>query len=477
MNSESHRIEFKRQLTDSLEKEAVAFLNYRDGGVIYIGVDDQGARVGVDDADGLQLIIKDRLKHNITPSTMGLFDVTVEESETKQSGGKPVIKITLGSGSEKPYYLSKRGMSPKGCFMRVGSASEPMPARMIEELFARRIRNSIGNIQSRYQDLSFEQLKIYYNETPYKLNERFARNLELLTADDKYNYAAYLLADNNGCSIKVAKYAGLTRVDLLENEEYGHCCLVKATKAVLQKLNIENRTFAKITDVKRLEQKQLDPIALREAVINAIIHNDFSNEVPPKFELFADRLEITSAGVIPAGFSEEDFFKGYSVPHNKELMRIFRDLELVEQLGSGIPRILEQYQASIYHFSPNFIRVVMPFAESLITQDDVPRKHHASTAQASDQASDQATPEVPRKHPASTPQASDQADKLIAYCHKPRFVTEMMDYLGLKHRTYFRRNILNPLLDTGRLELTVPDKPKSPKQKYVAVQKGDENNG
>jgi len=151
--------------------------------------------------------------------------------------------------------------------------------------------------------------------------------------------------------------------------------------------------------------------------------------------------------VIPAGFSEEDFFKGYSVPHNKELMRIFRDLELVEQLGSGIPRILKQYQASIYHFSPNFIRVVMTFAESLVTQDGV------------------------------TDQGSDQSEKFIAYCHKPRFVTEMMNYLGLKHRTYCRRNILNPLLDTGRLELTVPGKPKSPNQQYVAVQVREENHG
>jgi len=283
INTENHRIELKRQLTDSFEKEAVAFLNARDGGAIIVGLDDFGNVVGVNDADGLQLKIKDRLKNNITPSTMGLFDVLSEQQD-----GKTIVKVILASGSEKPYYLSKKGMSPKGCFIRVGSASEPMTTRMIEDLYARRIRDSIGNITSRYQDLRFEQLKIYYNETSYQLNDRFARNLELLTTDGAYNYAAYLLSDNNGCSIKVAKYAGTTRVDLLENEEYGLCCLVKATKSVLEKLSIENRTFAKITDVKRLERKQIDPVALREAVINAIIHNDFSNEVPPKFELFSD---------------------------------------------------------------------------------------------------------------------------------------------------------------------------------------------
>jgi predicted HTH transcriptional regulator len=137
--TESNRIEYKRELNESLEKSAVAFLNYRDGGVIYIGIDDAQTVVGVSDADGLQLTIKDRLKNNILPSCLGLFDVIHE-----RRGGKDIIKITLASGTEKPYYLKKFGMSEKGCYVRVGSASEPMTIRMIEDLFARRTRNSLG---------------------------------------------------------------------------------------------------------------------------------------------------------------------------------------------------------------------------------------------------------------------------------------------------------------------------------------------
>ena len=193
---ESNRIELKRELTETLEKEVVAFLNYRDGGVIYLGVDETGKTVGVAEADALQLKVKDRIKHNISPSTMGLFDVISETLD-----GKTIIKITVASGSEKPYYLSKMGMSTKGCYLRVGSASEPMPPRMIEHLFSSRIRNSIGTIKSRNQALSFEQLKIYYHEARLKPNEQFAHNLELLTEDGAYNYAAYLLSDVNGLSI------------------------------------------------------------------------------------------------------------------------------------------------------------------------------------------------------------------------------------------------------------------------------------
>jgi predicted HTH transcriptional regulator len=425
---ESNRIELKRELTDALEKEVIAFLNYRDGGMIYIGIDDKTQEIiGVTDADTLQLKIKNRIKNNISPSTMGLFDVVAETRDEKK-----IVKITVAGGSEKPYYLSKMGMSAKGCYIRIGSASEPMPVRMIEDLFAGRIRNSIGTIKSRKQTLSFEQLKIYYSETPLKLNDRFARNLELLTEDGAYNYAAYLLSDVNGLSIKVAKYAGTDRVNLIENEEYGYCSLVKATKAVLEKLKVENKTFARITP------------NLREAVINAIIHNNYSNEVPPKFELFADRLEITSAGGLPSGFDEEEFFMGYSVPQNKELMRVFRDLDMVEQLGSGVPRILEHYPRRIYRFTPNFIRLVLPYAEGF--------------EQVTGQATGQATGQV-----------TDQADELLQFCAVPRSTKEMMQHLGLSHREHFRDTFLLPLIASGKLAPTIPDKPSSPNQRYITV--------
>lgn len=344
---ESNRIEYKRQLTDSLEKEVVAFLNYKDGGLIYIGVDDSGNHYPIEDIDDTQLKIKDRIKNNIEPSTMGLFDVAIE-NET--------IKITVASGSEKPYYLRKSGMSEKGCFIRVGSSAEPMPKRAIDDLFSKRTRNSVGKIESPKTQLTFEQLKIYYQEKGKQLNDQFASNLELLTEDKKYNYAAYLLADNNGISIKVAKYGSLSKADLIENNEYGYCSIVKATKQVLDKLELENKTLAQITSKERLESRPYDPKALREAIINAIVHNDYSNERPPVFEIFPDRIEITSAGGLPYSFTKEEFLAGYSAPRNKELMRVFKDLDLVEQLGSGIPRILEKYDESIFTFTDNFLK-------------------------------------------------------------------------------------------------------------------------
>ena len=374
--TETNRIEYKQILTDDLEKEVVAFLNYKYGGVIYIGIDKNGNAIGVDNPDEQQLKIKDRLKNNILPSCMGLFDVVVEEKEEKK-----IIKIIVASGPEKPYYIAKKGMSERGCFIRVGSAAEPMPVRMIEDLFAKRTRNSIGKIVSPRQDLTFAQLKIYYEAQGLNLNENFAKNLELLTEDGKYNYVAYLMADENGMSVKLAKYSSLDRADLIENNEYGYCSLIKATNAVLDKLEIENRTSATITSRKRIENRLWDAVAIREAVINAIVHNDYTREIPPKFEIFPDRLEITSYGGLFEGMSKDDFFSGLSLPKNKELMRIFKDLDMVEQLGSGVPRILKVYSKDCFVFGDSFTRMVFPIETTV--------KGSQKTTQKSSQKSSQ----------------------------------------------------------------------------------------
>jgi len=365
---ETNRIEYKSALTKDLdlEKEVVAFLNYHEGGLVYIGIDKMGTIIGVADPDGDMLKIKDRIKHNISPSAMGLFDVVSEEKDDK-----PLIKIIVASGSEKPYFKKKYGMTEKGCYIRIGTAAEPMPQKIIETLFATRTRNSIGKIKSNRQDLSFEQLLIYYQEKRKPLNKQFQKNLELITPQGDLNYAAYLLADVNNISVKVAKYKGDTRVDLTESNEYGYVSLIKATKSVLDKIDIENRTGTQITAKERKEKRLWNAIALREAIINAFVHNDYTREIAPKFEIFNDRIEITSAGSLPEGLSESEFFEGFSIPRNKELMRVFKDLDLVEQLGSGIPRILEFYGKSCFRFSDNFLRMVFPSTEPVPTTEQV----------------------------------------------------------------------------------------------------------
>ena len=130
----------------------------------------------------------------------------------------------------------------------------------------------------------------------------------------------------------------------------------------MKNLSIENITRAKVTNTKRVEKNLIAPIPMREAVINAIVHSDFSREIPPVFEIFNDKMIFTSYGGLLPGQSKEDFFSCSSMPRNRELMRVFKDVGLVEQLGSGMSRILKEYDKSIFHISEHFIKVEFPFS-------------------------------------------------------------------------------------------------------------------
>lgn len=363
MLSENQRTEFKLELTDQLEKEVVGFLNSREGGDLLIGVADDGQIVGVDDIDSVQRKIVDRIRNNIVPPVMGLYEVLTEAIDDRQ-----VIRITVLSGAEKPYYIRSKGMSPDGVFIRVGSSTQPMTIDMIESVFSKRTRTSLKNIPSPHQNLSFAQLKIYYEENDLPLTDQFARNLDLLTEDGKFNYFAYLLADSNGVSIKIAKYSGSDKSDLVENKEFGYCSLIKVAFNVLNRFDIENVPMTKITSSIREETYPVDPISLREAIINAIVHNDFAREISPVFEIYSDKIVITSAGGLPSDLSEDEFYQGFSAPRNRELMRVFKDVQLVEHIGSGIPRILKKYERSIFNFSANFLRITFPVPEAVIAR-------------------------------------------------------------------------------------------------------------
>lgn len=353
---EDARNEFKVKLTDKFEEEVISFLN-TNGGNIYIGVNDKGDIVGINgNIDLLQRTIKDRIKDNIMPSTLGLYDVVVLEEN-----GKKYIKIIIARGSDDPYYIKGMGMTPDSCFIRVGSSIQSMPYDMINNRVNKRTRTSLRNIVSPKQDLTFSQLKIYYEEKGFNINNNFLKQLDLYTDDGKYNYNAYLLADNNTIPIRFGKYGGTNAVDLIENEDFGNCSIVKATKNILNKIEIENKIFTKIEYPERKEIKMYDFVAVREAVVNAIVHNDWSNEYAPKFEMFSDKLVISSNGGIQPSTTKEEFLEGYSLPKNKELMKVFNDLDLVEQMGTGIIRILQSYDKKSFEFFPNFIRVTFPF--------------------------------------------------------------------------------------------------------------------
>lgn len=443
-NTETNRIENKEQLNEDFEQEVIAFLNYKEGGIIYVGVRKNGQVVGIDDIDLTQLQIKDRIKNNIQPSTLGLFDVIVETIDDKE-----VIKVVISSGTEKPYYLRKKGRVPEGCYIRVGSSKERMTLDMIDEMYARRVKNSLKEIESPRQDLTFNQLKIYYEEHGLKLNDNFAKNLNLLTNEGKYNYNAYLLADENNVSIKLVKYLGTNKFELIENHEYGYCCIITATHRILDRLVAENTVYAKIEYKGRKEVEMIDSKALKEAVINAIVHSDYTYSTSPIIELYSDRIEITSGGGLPQELSQEEFLEGVTAPRNKELIRVFKDVDLIENIGSGVLRILETYDKSCFKFMDHFLRVSFEYRRNPFEYEDTEKMK--SSKLGSKKSSKLAVSEK----------------EILKICKTEKSLKEIMQYFGYKDLYKFKSNYINPLLEKERLQMTIPDKPKSRNQKYI----------
>lgn len=151
--------------------------------------------------------------------------------------------------------------------------------------------------------------------------------------------------------------------------EYGNRCLITATQRLLDRLDVENTTYAKIEYFGRKEQEKIDSKALKEAVINAIVHNDYSYGNSPIVELYSDRVEITSAGGLPQELSQEEFLEGVTAPRNKELIRVFKDVELIENIGSGVLRILDAYDKSCFRFMEHFLRVSFKYRENPFEYD------------------------------------------------------------------------------------------------------------
>ncbi len=443
-NTETNRIENKEQLNEDFEQEVIAFLNYKEGGIIYVGINKNGQVVGVEDVDLTQLQIKDRIKNNIQPSTLGLFDVTVETIDNKE-----VIKVIISSGTEKPYYLRKKGRTPEGCYIRVGSSKERMTERMIDDMYSKRIKNTLKEIDSPRQELTFNQLKIYYEEHGLKLNDNYLQNLDLLTSEGKYNYNAFLLADENNVSIKLVKYVGTNKLELLENLEFGNRCLITATQRILDRLDVENTTYAKIEYFGRKEQEKIDSKALKEAVINAIVHNDYSYGNSPIIELYSDRIEITSAGGLPQELSQEEFLEGVTAPRNKELIRVFKDVDLIENIGSGVLRILDAYDKSCFKFMEHFLRVSFNYKENPFEYEDTAKTK--SSKLGSKKSSKLAVSE----------------EQILQLCKTEKSLKEIAQHFGYKDVYKFKNNYINKLIEQDKLQMTIPDKPKSRNQKYI----------
>lgn len=359
---ETEKIELKEKINDQLVKEIEAFLN-TDGGTIYLGIQDNGNVIGVDNLDETLRKISDIISDQIDPNAIDCV-----KPEVIFDADKVLIKINVSKGYASLYCVKKYGFSSNGCHIRVGTTCKSMTLEMIKERFEKGVVNYDLMIKtpSYYGKISFNKLKLLFIESGYHLeDESYEKNLKLRTLDGNYNYLAELLSDSNMVSLIFAKFKGLNKASYSERTDYGNQCLVIAYEKMKGRLEIENicKTITSVRPRKDIYLYDFD--AVNEALINAIIHNDY-RITTPLVSFFDDRLEIISHGGLPAGLTKEEFFKGISKPRNEQLVDIFKRLGIVEQTGHGIPTIIKKYGEQAFDIKDNYINVVIPFNKEVL---------------------------------------------------------------------------------------------------------------
>ena len=458
-----------------------------------------------------------RLYRNVSPAIFCHFD---EET----IDGKRIVVLTIPAARISPTsYKGER-------LIRMGSSKVQLKNNPEREAALFRVLNygprSLLNTESRFTELTFDQLFLYYKTKGIKLSTRtFKTNLELLTKDGKYNMLAQLLSDDPHIPIRFSVFNGKTKASIMYAvREYGNMCLLLSLDKVLDfgdTLNIP-QADERNRVVERKEVMLFNADAFREAVINAFVHNDWLNENSPMFTAYEDRIEIASLGTLPPGQTREGFFGGYSIPVNMKLAEIFLQLHISERSGRGVPRIVSEYGEDAFAFKDNAIVVTIPYNRigdasfvPHVLEDDSRESENTpqnqgnmfqgsestaqvleSTAQGLEgtaqglegtaqclegtaqclegtaQGLEGITCEKKCSAPLGRKLTEDELkiieDKILSFCTIPRGIDEITKLLDYKSRRIIHKYI-NPLIEKGRLARTIPNKPSSMNQKYITI--------
>lgn len=348
---ETEFVEFKEstsQTNRALESIA-AMLNKHGKAHVYFGVNDKGFVIG--QAIGNKTIkdLSNAITTRIKPQVIPNINLELYDDLT-------VISVIV-EGNSKPY-------SADGNYLiRSGSENKKIPQETLKELVYSSTSDVITEIESIDQKLTFNELKALYKLNNVKINEKtFEKNLGLIKDNGKYNLLADILSDNNEISIKVARFAGNDKSELMVRNEYGYKCLLVAMNKAMEYVLSFNETRVKLSGkLQRDEEKLFDESSFREAWVNACLHNKWSTLVPPAIYIFNDRIEIISTGSLPMDFSLEEFYAGVSRPVNIQLQKIMGQLDIVEQTGFGVPEIIKHYGKEAFDIKDNFIIVTLKF--------------------------------------------------------------------------------------------------------------------
>lgn len=337
MFRESDSIELKSQVIPDICKEVIGFAN-TNGGTVYIGIEDNGIIVGVDDEDKTILQLNNMIRDSIKPDiTMFVkYEVIILED-------KKVIAIKVQRGTDRPYYLGNKGLKPAGVYVRNGTSTDPASEANIRKMIKETDGDSFENMRSLEQNLSFNATNEQFKKRNIVFNEAKMKSLGLFLKDGEYSNVAFLLSDQCTATIKTATFNGTDKLNFQDRKEYSGS-LFDQMENVYQYLEMRNKKRASFNGLYRIDTLDYPLDALREALLNCLVHRDYSFSASTLISVYDDRIEFVSIGGLPDGINLDDILLGISACRNPKLAAIFYRLELIEAYGTGIPKIMSSYK-------------------------------------------------------------------------------------------------------------------------------------
>lgn len=333
---EGKNIEFKRQYTDDIKYAVLAFAN-TEGGTLYIGINDDGSVKGVENPDAVMLQVMNMIRDAIRP------DITVAvDCSTKLMENKHVVVLIIQRGVARPYYLANKGIRPAGVYVRQGASSVPASETAILQM----IKESSGDVyeeaRSLNQNLTFKEAEAYFAKKHLQFGDAQKRTLQLISADGTYSNLGMLLSDQCISIIKLAVFEGSKKTVFHDRKELSGS-LFKQLEDAYAYINQFNYTRSEFPGLERVDTRDYPPEAVREALLNAVIHREYGIGGPTLISIFDDRIEFVTIGGLVKGLSLADIKLGVSMLRNKNLANVFYRLHLIEAYGTGLLKIDECY--------------------------------------------------------------------------------------------------------------------------------------
>lgn len=359
MEHEGIKIEYKREYIDNFKYTVAAFAN-TDGGEIFFGIDNDGSICGILDIDATMLKITNVVRDSIRPD-ISLFT----KCENIVMENKNVIRLTVFRGTARPYYISGKGLRPEGVFVRQGAFSVPASDTAIRKMIQESSDFVYENERSMNQELSFSYCEGVFSSRSMEFSEAQKRTLGLVSSDGMFTNLALLLSDQCPHIIKVARFSGSTKTTFQNRREFTGSLLRQLDEAFAF-LDMCNQTASEIRGLERIDMRDYPGDAIRETLINLIVHRDYSVFSPAIISIFDDRMEAVSVGGLVDGVSLDDIMLGVSVARNQKLANLFYRLHLIEAYGTGILKINESYSEEFakpnFQVSSNAFKVTLPNA-------------------------------------------------------------------------------------------------------------------